>query len=319
MSRYSALIKPIIVSTVVGIALYIVVMGFSGYRETAQAASLLSAADWSLVLALALLHFLLRFMRWQWYLAQLGHRVPWGRSLVFYMSGFALTATPGKLGENIRSIYLKPEGVPYTHSLAAFFAERFTDLLAVATLSILALARFQSHIWPVVAAAALILLVFLMVRAPQFPRLLDTLQGRLQGPRLRTGLAELASTLRASSTLLGFGTLLISYTLGLLAWGIQALILFLILEAMGLPADMAIAVGIFCLGLLVGALSFLPGGLGSTEAVMILLLVHTGISTPDATAATLLCRIATLWFAVALGALALFGAQFSVRGKRVDV
>jgi uncharacterized protein (TIRG00374 family) len=73
---------------------------------------------------------------------------------------------------------------------------------------------------------------------------------------------------------------------------------------MGHEIALATAVGIYALGILAGALSFIPGGLGSTEAVLILLLLVAGLDTPDAAAATLICRVATLWFAVLLGILA---------------
>lgn len=298
---------------VVGLVLYVIVMAFTGFEQTAQAASLLSANDWLVIVALMLVFFLLRLIRWQWYFSQLGHRIPWGRSLVYYMTGFALTATPGKVGENIRSVYYKPLGVSYTHSVAAFFAERFTDLLAVATLAIFALAEFQGHTWPVVVAGVLIVVAFVAVRAPQFPRLLDTLQGRIERPGLRAALENLATTLRASASLLGWGTLFVSYVFTLLAWFVEGYILYIILSSMGLPAEVATAVGIFSLGLLVGVLSFIPGGLGSAEAVMILLLVATGVGNSDATAATLLCRVATLWLAVALGSLALMAAEMERR------
>lgn len=56
--------------------------------------------------------------------------------------------------------------------------------------------------------------------------------------------------------------------------------------------------------MLAGALSFLPGGLGETGAVMGVLLVTFGANGAAAVAITLLCRIATLWFAVALGGVA---------------
>ena len=60
--------------------------------------------------------------------------------------------------------------------------------------------------------------------------------------------------------------------------------------------------------LLVSAVAMLPGGVGGAEITMISLLValsHGAIAAPAAKAGTLLCRLATLWFAVVLGALAL--------------
>ena len=69
------------------------------------------------------IHLLLRFLRWQCYLVRLGCRVPWGPSLTCYLAGFALTTTPGKVGETLRLAYLTDYDVDYPASLSAFFAE----------------------------------------------------------------------------------------------------------------------------------------------------------------------------------------------------
>jgi uncharacterized protein (TIRG00374 family) len=65
--------------------------------------------------------------------------------------------------------------------------------------------------------------------------------------------------------------------------------------------DLTAAVGIYAVAVLVGAVSFLPGGLGSTEAVMTTLLVARGFSVGDSIFMTLACRLLTLWLAVVLG------------------
>ena len=77
--------------------------------------------------------------------------------------------------------------------------------------------------------------------------------------------------------------------------------------------DISIGVlaGVYAIAMIVGALSFLPGGLGSTEAVMMLLLLSVGVENSAAVSATLICRVTTLWFAVALGLFALSAAEKS--------
>ena len=80
---------------------------------------------------------------------------------------------------------------------------------------------------------------------------------------------------------------------------------YLLLQYLDLPASPPLALGIYALSLLAGALSFLPGGLGSTEAAMGLMLLASGADAPTAVAATLIYRLVSLWFAVGLGALAL--------------
>ncbi|MGB1060716.1 MAG: flippase-like domain-containing protein, partial [Ketobacter sp.] len=74
-----------------------------------------------------------------------------------------------------------------------------------------------------------------------------------------------------------------------------------LLERLGQDISPIAAISIYGVAVLIGAISFLPGGLGSTEAVMGLLLIASGVPEPVAIAATLICRIATLWFAVFIG------------------
>jgi len=53
--------------------------------------------------------------------------------------------------------------------------------------------------------------------------------------------------------------------------------------------------------------------LGSTEGAMILLLGLLGVETSVAVAATLICRVATLWFAVVIGLAAMGAAPLPAR------
>lgn len=54
-----------------------------------------------------------------------------------------------------------------------------------------------------------------------------------------------------------------------------------------------------------GALSLFPGGLGTTEAVMVLLLFVFGTDRETTLAAALICRAATRWLAILIGMLAM--------------
>ena len=66
------------------------------------------------------------------------------------------------------------------------------------------------------------------------------------------------------------------------------------------------AMFVYAMAMLAGAISFMPGGLGGAEAVMVGLLVWKGMPGADAIAATVLIRLATLWYAVAVGGVLLF-------------
>ena len=65
------------------------------------------------------------------------------------------------------------------------------------------------------------------------------------------------------------------------------------------------AIFIFTFSMIVGAISMMPGGLGSTEATAVFLLMAIGIDFEIAFLGTVIIRIITLWFAILLGFLIL--------------
>ncbi len=64
--------------------------------------------------------------------------------------------------------------------------------------------------------------------------------------------------------------------------------------------------GIYAISVIIGAISFLPGGLGGAEAAMIALFVESGLAAGTAVLATVVCRGVTLWFSVVVGMVAIF-------------
>ncbi len=78
---------------------------------------------------------------------------------------------------------------------------------------------------------------------------------------------------------------------------------------------LSVFAGIYAISMLACARSFLPGGLGSTEIAMGGLLVLIGTEPTAAMGSTIVCRVATLWFAVVLGLAVLGGHE--LMGARV--
>lgn len=258
----------------------------------------------AVALALALLNYTLRFARWQMYLVHMGHRLPLAPSARIYLAGFALTTTPGKVGEALRSLLLTHWQVPYAHSLAALVAERLSDLAAVTLLALLGVFLFPQTA-PYVLGAAVLVAALILALGQR--RRLAALESRFagSGDRVRRLLANVARMLAAAARCSDLGRFSAGLVLALAGWGAEALAFWWILGLTGLEVDLLHATVIFALAMLAGALSFLPGGLGSSEVVMVGLLVLGGADPAPAVAATLLLRLCTLWFAVMLGLAAL--------------
>jgi glycosyltransferase 2 family protein len=301
MTLPARLVRPLLLSVVAGLALYAGAMVATDAGAVSEAAGRLALLGWLAVLGLSTLNYLVRFGRWHWYLGRLGDRVPVGRHLAYYLAGLAFATTPGKAGEAIRSLYLQRHAITFRHSLAALFVERLVDLGAIVLLALSAAWAFAGARWPVALGGLLVFGLLALVRSRRAAGTLDHWRDRAGWPRAGALLGHLADLLRASSHLLRARMLYGGLVFGLLAWGAEGLGFWLILDRLGAELSPLTATGIYAAGILAGALSFIPGGLGSTEAVMVLLLGLTGLGTSEAVAATLICRIATLWFAVAIG------------------
>lgn len=289
----------------------------TGTEDVLGAVSRIDLRVWILVLGLSTLNYVLRFGRWQWYLARLGHQLPVLRHLLYYVAGFAFTTTPGKMGEAIRSVYLRPHGISYADSLAALVVERFLDLLAVLLLGLLVTRFFSDVWWPSVCAAALIVATFAAVSTPGLRQSVAAWLESNRSPRLRRFGGQLRSLLQSSEALLRPRMLLGGVVLGLIAWGAEGCGFYLIVRALEFEASITAGIGVYAAGMLVGALSFIPGGLGSTEATMVVMLSLLGMDVSSAIAATIVCRVATLWFAVALGFCA-FAAVEAGRERKLN-
>jgi len=301
--------RALVVSVVAALALYVGSSFLTGGADVLGAVSRIEMRVWTAVLALSTLNYCLRFCRWQWYLAHLGHRLPPMRHLAYYLAGFAFTTTPGKMGEAVRSLYLRPYGVDYADSLAAFFVERLLDLLAVLLLGLLVARFFADVWWPSICAAVLIVAMFAAVSRPALRQALAARLDRSRSPRIRQFGAQLRSLMESSETLLAPRMLAGGILLGLVAWGAEGVGFHLILRGLDFEVSTAAAIGVYAAGMLVGALSFIPGGLGSTEVTMVVMLTVLGMDVSSAVASTIVCRVSTLWFAVALGFCAVGAAE----------
>ncbi|MGZ5046521.1 MAG: lysylphosphatidylglycerol synthase transmembrane domain-containing protein [Usitatibacter sp.] len=307
-------LRAAIISVVLAVGAYAALAFWNDAAKFARAARDVGVATGASILALSLANYALRAVRWRFFLARLGHRLPWRAAVANYVSGFALTTTPGKAGEAIRSVLLKRRhGVAVTDSLAAFFAERFSDVLALALLSALAFA-FLPHGGYVAAVVAALVAVALWVAAS------DARTERVAHAIARVlphrYAAPLASLIGQAGRLTRGGALAAGFALSIAAWACEGYALHLVMAAMGPPSPAAAAIGIYSIAILGGALLFLPGGLGSTEAFMYVLLMQAGLDPAAAGAATVISRVTTLWFAVLLGWIVLMVSEADLSGAR---
>jgi uncharacterized protein (TIRG00374 family) len=264
---------------------------------------------WALAAAigLAVANYVFRFIRWALLLRARDVHVPPRDSAIVFVAGFALAITPGKVGELVKSYLLRSiHDVPVARTAPVVVAERVADLVALLLLAVVGVALYGIAVGLTIAAAVFVAIVLLVVGWPPLTRRvgdLVTRPRRLQRFRARVHEAVEGLTALSRPSILWWST-----GLSTIAWLCECVGFALIVNAFpGADVPFGLAMLIYAVTTIAGALSFLPGGIGVTEGAMTLLLVEAsrGIDQPSAAAATIHTRLATLWFAVGLGVLAM--------------
>ncbi len=252
---------------------------------------------------LSLVNYGLRWLRWEWYLRRLDARVPLRCSLILYFSAFLMVITPGKIGEVFKAALLRERfGIPLSRGVPIVLSERIYDFLGVLLMAAAGLATWTGSLAGIggglAAAAGVPILLALFHLRPVRERLLARLAARPSLARYREGLEGAATGL---GTLLGPRDALGSVVLSTAAWACEGVGMWLVCRGLGLDVGVGPACFVYASATLLGSLSFLPGGLGGTEAAIVWLLGRLAVGSAPAGAAALIIRVVTLWLAVAIG------------------
>jgi uncharacterized membrane protein YbhN (UPF0104 family) len=255
------------------------------------------------LVGLSLMNYLLRWLRWELYLRCLKVAIPVRDSAILYFASFLMVITPGKIGEVFKAALLRERfGVPLSRGMPIVLSERIYDFMGVLLLAAAGLATWEGPLAGVggglAAAACVPLLLALFHIRPVRERLLARLAARPRLARYKDGLEGAATGL---GTLLGPRNAAWSIVLSTAAWACEGLGMWLVCRGLGLAVPVGPACFIYATATLLGSLSFLPGGLGGTEAAIVWLLGKLAVASAPAAAAALIIRIVTLWLAVAVG------------------
>jgi uncharacterized protein (TIRG00374 family) len=273
----------------------------TGWEETMAQIAKLGVVQIALLLGLSLVNYLFRGLRWHIFATRLGLPLGVGGNIRHFLGGFAMSVTPGRVGELIRMRWIAREtGWSFERTAPLVLIDRASDLAAMGLILCLALSLAAGGIKLALPVALLALTAAIIVTRPALLSGLATRFYRATGlfPRLMTRIRRAAESLRAFShpQTLGFAALL-----GLIGWMAEGYAFYLLLGWFGADIGFWTAVMIFVFSMLAGGLTGAPGGIGGAEAAMVALLYMEGVGPEVAVPATAVIRVTTLWFAILIG------------------
>ncbi|MFH8093089.1 MAG: lysylphosphatidylglycerol synthase transmembrane domain-containing protein [Candidatus Aenigmatarchaeota archaeon] len=220
--------------------------------------------------------------------------------------------TPGKFAEPIKSFLLKmKEGIPVSKSLPSVILERVLDILILIILSILGIVgtiginrnNYSSLLIfsTIFFVFILSLMIFILINKSFGLRIFSF----FKKVKFFSFLDDRFINNFYSSTKIKKRKVITSSILTIFSWLLDGLIFYLI--AISLDKSLAIDLGLlfFCstlaISIIASLLTFLPGGIGGTEALMTYILISIGFERSTAGAIVLVGRFATLGYSMILG------------------
>ena len=297
------------VSLALGLLLYV---GYAVVRGLNETATELARFDWLLyvgVLGLTLLNYGLRYVKWHFLLGRVGVQIAHRDNLRIFTAGLAMVISPAKAGELLKPwLVREATGTPMVRTIPALVTERVTDGIAVVVLAAVGVSTFYAEGTRIIGLTLTVIAAgFAVIAVESLSVGIIRGIGRI-GPL--HGISDrLEEMYRALRSCVSPGALAFTTVLSLAAWWAECVGFWLVFKGLGFDAPLDAATFIYAFGTVFGAPS--PGGMGMADgaiAEISLQLLH-GLTGGQAVAATLLIRVATLWFGVLLGAGALFGIE----------
>lgn len=277
----------------------------TGWEDTRAQLMKLSWMQFAVLLALSLVNYLFRGLRWHIFARKLGLTTGVFQNLRHFLGGFAMSVTPGRVGELVRMRWLRREtGWSFERTAPLVLVDRASDLTAMALILGLALAFSTTGIAGGLPVTILALIAAFATTRPRLLAWLATMGHRITGRFARIW----AKVRRAAQSLSAFTSptlMAIAAIVGVIGWIAEGYAFHLLLMWMGADIGFAKAVAIFVFSTLAGGLTGAPGGVGGAEAAMVALLALEGVPLEVSLPATAIIRVTTLWFAIGIGFLVL--------------
>lgn len=313
-----SLFRNLILALGFGVVVYLALTIFAGFEDLRVAVESFDFALLPAILGLVLLSYVGRFLRWTYYLRLLRVSVPLGTSAAIFASGLSMAISPGKLGEVLKSVFVRQvSGAPIARTAPIVVAERATDGTGMVLWGMLGALAFSFGFGALLFFVVATALAIAVLRSKRLSLLAERVLERL--PLLNRLAPHLHDFHASSSELLSTRPLIVGTVISFLSWGLECAAVYLCSVGMGAKTPFLMVVFIFAVSSLAGALLFTPGGLGVAEAGLtggFISIAH--LARGPAIALTFVIRLATLWFAAAVGVFGLVLIRYIIDEGRVS-
>ena len=296
------------------IALYAIFLFVADFNLIEEKISSFKINYLPIILILVTLSLIPIFIKWYFLLKNCEINIPLTKSIAVFLSGMAFDITPGQIGALMKSQILKTSSnIPRTKTAPIIFIEKLYDLIGAiiaAAMGIIILGMETYLI--IIAILVLAIIFFFMYYRPASELFFKRITKTKFFSSYVENISEFNKIIQ-KSTNVKIATMCI--LLAITYWFIISAAVYYTLIAFDINMlDYLKVIAIYATSALLGAISFIPGGIGITEGTITGLLALEGISISTALILSVMIRIFVLWYPVCLGFISLkFTGGFSFR------
>ena len=297
----------VVLAFVFSVIVFAVVVFVGGGGSVISAIASSNLGIYSIAFVLIFLSLLVRFIKWSYYIHKFRLKLPLLRSLAIYLSMYSMDLTPGNMGRVVSAYTLSKTTTARTAQVIPIVTmDIFTDSLGFALLTFVTAFYFNQLTIPVLIADILLLLpVFMFLISPWF---YNKMKNFLRNHDFFRRFSIYGDEYFASQSVLNrWDVYLVSILVSVPAALLQTLAFFIALAALGINVPLGHTIFVSSTSQLFGMVSTIPGNLGIMDAGLIGFSQQIlGVTSTQASSATIMMRIATLWFTIAIGGVFLF-------------
>ena len=283
------------------ISLYFIFLVISDLGEVYAQLNKMDTSYLPIILLLIPLCWIVLFTRWNLLLKNSNVYVPVKDNLKIYLSGFALSITPGKVGELIKSQLLKTKfGIPREKTAPIVLVEQLYSIIGIIGVSILGIWYFEFGTQIILIAASLLGITLILISSKRFFDKFLTLLSRIKF------LSQYTLTLSNSYDVLRKSTrgwiVVYASALSIAFWLIESVIAYFVLLSFGVNhIEFLSVITTYTSSIILGVASFLPLGIGVVEGSLAGFFTLQGVDVSIALTLVIFIRIFTRWIAVSVG------------------
>ena len=283
------------------ISLYFIFLVISDLGEVYAQLNKMDTNYLPIILLLIPLCWIVLFTRWNLLLKNSNVHVPVKDNLKIYLSGFALSITPGKVGELIKSQLLKNKfGIPREKTAPIVLVEQLYNIIGIIGVSILGLWYFEFGAHIILIAASLLVIILILISSKRLFEKFLTLLSRIKFlSQYTSAFSNSYDVLRKSTR----GWVVVYATiLSIVFWLIESVIAYFVLLSFGVNhIEFLSVITTYTSSIILGVASFLPLGIGVVEGSLAGFFTLQGVDVSVALTLVIFIRIFTRWIAVSVG------------------